>query len=45
VLARADGVNVDVALEALRAYARSTRRRPVDLARDVVTGTVDLSLP
>ena len=42
VIARAHGVSVDEAFTALRTHARSHHLRLVDLAHDVVTGTVDL---
>ena len=42
MLATHHGIHVDVAFERLRAHARSTRRRVVDLARDLVEGRVAL---
>ena len=42
VMARADGVTVDEAFTALRAHARNHHLRLVDLAHDVVNGTVEL---
>ena len=45
VVARAHGVNVDEAFTVLRTHARSHHLRLVDLAHDVVNGTVDLPQP
>lgn len=45
VMARAQGVNVDEAFTALRRHARDNHLRLVDLAHDVVNGTVDLPRP
>ena len=45
VVARAHGIDVDEAFTALRSHARSNHLRLVDLAHDVVNGTVELPQP
>ena len=45
VMARAHGVDVDDAFTALRTHARNHQLRLVDLAHDVVNGTVELPQP